>query len=492
MPLADERLKEPDSPALDADERALSRCGVAAEFVDAGQYEEAREALGELWRGLGERPEVETLGPATAAEVLLQCGTLSGWLGSAPNTSGTQEKAKDLLSEALREFQSRGERRKASETQYELGMCYWRLGAYDQARAILGEALEGLSDSDTELRAKILIRHALVEVWTGRCYDAWSMLKEAQPFFESCGDAIKGRWHGQLGVVLMTLSTTERRSDYADKAVMEFTAAISHYEQAKQERHCATNLNNLAFLLYKSGRYTEAHGQLDRAQAIFNKLKDPGNLAQVGQTRACVLVAERKYPEANRIIANVVQTFDRNGESALLADALTVQGVVWARLGSFDLSLDVLRRAVNIAYDAGALANAGLAALTLIEEHGAERLSDAELYVLYQCADDLLRNTQNVADIARLRVCASTVARRVSGPRLHDKDFTFHGAIYDLEVKFIERALSEAGGSVTRAAKLLGMRYQSLANLLNTKHKMLLKKRTPVKKRRRSIMRKPE
>ncbi|MCA1634221.1 MAG: tetratricopeptide repeat protein, partial [Acidobacteria bacterium] len=407
MTLADERLKQLDSPGLDADERILVRCGVAAGFINAGQYEEAREALGELWRGLGERPEVETLGPATAAEALLQCGVLSGWLGSARNTPGTQEKAKDLLSEALREFQSQGARLKASEAQYELGMCYWRLGAHDEARVTLDEALKGLAESDAELRAKILIRHTLVEVWTGRCHDAWRILKEAQPFFESCGDAIKGRWHGQLGIILLKLATTEGRADYADRAIIEFTAAIYHYEQAKHERYCATNLNNLAFLLYKSGRYGEAHAQLDRAQSIFTKLKDPGNLAQVDETRARVLVAERKYPEANRIIANVVQTFDRSGESALLADALTVQGVVWARLGNFDLSLEVLRHAVKIGYDAGALANAGLAALTLIEEHGeGGRLSDAELYDLYQRADELLRGTQDVEDIARLRACA--------------------------------------------------------------------------------------
>ena len=150
MTLADMHLKELDRLPLDADERALLLCGAASDFINAGQYEEAREALGELWRGLGQRPEVERLDSGSAAEVLLQCGVLSGWLGSARNTSGTQEMAKDLLSEALREFQSRGERRKASEAQYELGMCYWRLGAYDEARVTLDEALEGLSESDAD------------------------------------------------------------------------------------------------------------------------------------------------------------------------------------------------------------------------------------------------------------------------------------------------------------------------------------------------------
>lgn len=74
MNLADARLKELDSASLTADERTLLRCRVAADLIHKGQYEAAREALGELWRGIGERPEMERLPPAVAAEVLLQCG----------------------------------------------------------------------------------------------------------------------------------------------------------------------------------------------------------------------------------------------------------------------------------------------------------------------------------------------------------------------------------------------------------------------------------
>src|SRR5829696_5432805 len=113
MTLAEERLRQLDNPSLTEEERALLRCRVAAEFIHAGQYEAAREALGELWRGLGERPEVDGMPPDVAAEVLLQCGTLTGLLGSAMNVLGGQERAKDLLTEAAREFQSHGNYRKA-------------------------------------------------------------------------------------------------------------------------------------------------------------------------------------------------------------------------------------------------------------------------------------------------------------------------------------------------------------------------------------------
>lgn len=43
---------------------------------------------------------------------------------------------------------------------------------------------------------------------------------------------------------------------------------------------------------------------------------------------------------------------------------------------------------------------------------------------------------------------------------------------------------------MTRAAKLLGVRYQSLGSIIAGRHKRLLKKRTPPERRRRSIIKK--
>jgi tetratricopeptide (TPR) repeat protein len=131
---------------------------------------------------------------------------------------------KDLLSEALRRFQAQGEYKKASEAQYELGICYWRLGAFDEARVVRTEALTPLTESDVELKAKILVRRTLVEISENRYYDALNILKEAESVFESASDALKGRWHGQKGLVLRRLATSEGRADYFDKAIIEYTA----------------------------------------------------------------------------------------------------------------------------------------------------------------------------------------------------------------------------------------------------------------------------
>lgn len=491
MDLATEKLGQLANPTLTADERAVIRCRAASDLIDIGQFEAACEALGDLWRGVGLQPITKGLEETTTADLLLQCGVLSSAIGSALNINGAQEAAKDLISEAERLFESLNQYVKVAEAQYELGVCYWRLGAFDEARVVLEEALNSLSDKDDGLRAKILIRRALIETWACRYHDALEVLKEAEPFFTGLGDALKGKWHGQMGLVLRRIGVAEGRMDYLDRAIIELTAATFHHQQANHERYCAVSLNNLAMLLHLVGRYQEAHENLDRAAAIYLRLKDSGNLAQVNETRARVLVAEERYLEARAVIESAVQVFEQGGEQSCLADALTIQATVMARLDEHERSVETFRHAMDVAADAGSLEKAGHAALSFIEEHGRARLDEREIYETYCRADELLKATQDMEDIRRLRACARLTARKLLGAQLRDPDFSLPEAVHAYEARFIDEALVQAQGSVTRAAKLLGISHHStLAAILERRHQQLLGKRTPATPRRRSILRK--
>src|SRR4051812_33960850 len=93
-------------PSLTANERARLRCQFAKQLEDVGNYEAAREALGELWRGVGHQPVVNELDQATAAEVILRVGALTGWIGSCKQIEGAQETAKNLISEGTTIFEN--------------------------------------------------------------------------------------------------------------------------------------------------------------------------------------------------------------------------------------------------------------------------------------------------------------------------------------------------------------------------------------------------
>jgi DNA-binding NtrC family response regulator len=61
--------------------------------------------------------------------------------------------------------------------------------------------------------------------------------------------------------------------------------------------------------------------------------------------------------------------------------------------------------------------------------------------------------------------------------------------VLNYEGQLIKQALEVSDGSVTRAARMLGVTHQGLAFILNGRHKNLLTARKPVKRRRRSIIR---
>jgi DNA-binding NtrC family response regulator len=177
----------------------------------------------------------------------------------------------------------------------------------------------------------------------------------------------------------------------------------------------------------------------------------------------------------------------------VFADALSLQGVIWARLWEYQSSINVLRRAAEVAESAGALLNAGQAMLTLVEEHGRSRLlPPAEVYEAYERADLLLKDAQDAEVVARLRAGARIGMRRLGETPIHEKNFTLYGAVHEYEAKLIEQALEDAGGSVTKAARLLGLTHQTLNSKLEGRHRRLLAKRTPPKKRLKSIVKEPK
>ncbi|MET0624722.1 MAG: hypothetical protein ABW250_17370 [Pyrinomonadaceae bacterium] len=250
MNLADERLKGLDSSALTQDERALIRCRVAADFIHRGQYDAAREALDELWRGVGQRPDVKGLDERTAAEALHQVGALSGWIGASRQVQGAQAAAKDLLSESAALFERLGEVAKAAFARSDLALCYWREGSYDEARVLLTRASDELAEADAERRAIVLLRWVTVECAAGRLHNALGILKESDRVLSASEHhALWGSFHNLHAVTLRRLRAVEGHGDYYDRAIIEYTASIYHYQLAKHERYAAIIENNLAFLL---------------------------------------------------------------------------------------------------------------------------------------------------------------------------------------------------------------------------------------------------
>jgi tetratricopeptide (TPR) repeat protein len=212
----------------------------------------------------------------------------------------------------------------------------------------LTNRLAGITEK--ELRAKILLRLAIVESISGRYNDALHILTDETQFFEeSTNDFLKGKFHNDLGCVLTNLSTAEHRPDYIDRAIIEYTAASYHFEQAEHTSYRASAEHNLGYLLYTIGRYEEAHKHLNAARSLFADVQNKGRIAQVDEARARVLLAQGRLPAAESAIREAVRVLSKGGEQGLLAEALTTQGRILSKRGNFIESVNTLRRAADLA-----------------------------------------------------------------------------------------------------------------------------------------------
>jgi len=486
-----ELLHQIANPNLSIDQRAQLRCRLARQLEQAWNFEAAREAMGELWQRVGERPVLEGLDEQTRAQVLLRSGALTGWIGSTRQIEGAQETAKDYLTESITIFESFGLLEKLSEAQIELAYCYWREGAFDEARVMLQEALSRQCDLDNEIRSLGVLRSAIVDQSAKRLHDALYVLNDATALFERItNDVLKGKFHHEFGNVLKDLGAAEQRQDYLDRALIEFAAASFYFEQAGLSRHQACVENNLGLLLGTIGRFSEAHEHLDRAQVLFTRLKDDVHLAQSDDTRARVMLAEGRIVEAEKTARRALRTLEQGDEHSLLAETLITHGVALACLDHHEQARAALERAVDVAQRAGDPENAGLAAITLVEQLS-WRLSNKELCATIERAGMLLEKARDLGVVWRLEKAGRQALFYTNAyPARPDwSTFILKEVQQRNEGRYLELALEDSDGSVTKAADLLGLpSHSSLQKKLNRRHKDLLKVRRPITPRRRSII----
>jgi tetratricopeptide (TPR) repeat protein len=481
-------------------DNALPLCELAKGLEEAGEFERAAETLRPFWKGLPHRPDTEDLNDEAKAELLLRTGTLTGWLGSARQVPGAQEIAKDLISESAAIYETLGMAEKVAEARVDLSTCYWREGAYDEARVTLRLVLDKLGDGPSDQRLRALSNSAMIERAATRDRDALRIYIEAAPLFEvSRSHALKGKFHNSYAVLLRSLGASENREDYVDRALLEYAAASYHFEQAGHLRFQARVENNVGFLFATLGKFREAQEHLARARSLHLSVGDHGGAAGAEDTRAQAFLLEGKYDQAEKAARSAVRTLKRGGEQALLAEALTTQGKALARLKQSPIAKATLDHAIEIAQTAGNPDRAGIAAVTAIEELNSYLPSNV-MEDYYRTAESLLCNSQNRGLMVRLGECARRVLAATDNQVTTDSTmpgvpvsmppgFSLDAEVLRYEGNLIRKALEESGGSVTRAARLLGVTHQGLAFILNGRHSDLLSIRTPVKRRRRSIIR---
>jgi len=445
MSLRTSLLRTLENPQLSVNDRVDLCCEVTRKLENRGEYEEARKVLSDYWPRIGEQPKLEGLEPDMAAELLLRVGVLTGILGAFRQLTDAQEIAKDLLTQSQSIFEARQVIRKIAEVRSELAFCYWRTNDLEEARDCLKEALTLLT-IDSELKAKVLLRLSLVEHSMEHDQQAFRILtKHASLFLKLNNHTLRGSYHIILGDRLANLAELQDRRDYIDRALIEYAAASYHFELAEHRAYLANVETNLGYLYFKINRFDEANEHLNRARRIYGGIKDVRTAAQVDETRARILLEQRRITAAERVIRSAVRVHERDGNVILLSEALITYGRVLARGERYAASLGTFRRAIELADTAG-LAN---------------RAAEAIVAAFRELGDHLV---------------ISERGQLLSGRGVGQDKLA-------MEREVIKLALEQTDGWVSRAARLAGMSHQGLAYALRTRHKDLQNKRKPPQQR---------
>jgi signal transduction histidine kinase/ActR/RegA family two-component response regulator len=389
-------------------ERVLASCTIAREKLETGDYDEGCAVLSPWWR-VGEWPIQQGLSQLAAAELLLTAGAMSDSVARAKQLAHGQRVAEVLLSGAIALFGHLGEKTKVVESRIELGCCYYHQGLFDLANTTLRSCVSELTQDEPELRAVALIRLAIVERHSGRLHEALTLLEEASLLAAVTSFWTKGRFHTEMANTLKDIGAAEGRRSYCDRALGHYREASLEFERIGNLRYAAAVENNRGYLLLTLRRFDEARVHLQRARHLFSTLADAVGRAQVDETLAQLYLASEDYASAERSIEQAVETLEGIGEDALLAEALTTQGLILCRLAHRHEAKPIIERARRVAERCGDREGAGRALLILIEEM-CDQLGDDERREIGAQANQLLANSQQHATRERLRKCLDAIA----------------------------------------------------------------------------------
>jgi TolB-like protein len=352
---------------LSVNEESQVYCAISREQIDAGNYDAASRILRPWWQ-FGSWPKLEGLNQKSSADLLFTTGELAGFVASTQQIPRGQRHGEELLIGSITLFEYLGFRRRTAEGRIELALCYYRQGLFDIGRSLLMHVLADLSEDDWELRSLALIRLASVERHAGRLKDALGRLNEATELVKLSGPWATGRRNLELASTYKDLAIAEGESVYFNNAEEFYYKALHEFEAVGNHRYVAIVENNIGFLLLNLNAYQESECHLLRSSRLFKAFSDAVRGAQVKETLARLYVATEQYVVAHNAIKEAVQTLENTDSEALLAEALTTNGLVESRLGNYASAKSILLAACSIAERCGDYEGAGRALLILLEE----------------------------------------------------------------------------------------------------------------------------
>jgi tetratricopeptide (TPR) repeat protein len=315
------------------------------QYERCGKYAEGLAETREFWPDTNFLPNVDGLEARDAAELLLRCGSLFGYLGHTKQLPNAQEKSKNLLSEARNRFLDIYDIEKVAECENYIALSYWRLGEMNEAAAYVETALSHDLPSTNAVRLYSVIILTVVQLTTKRFEQAARLLGENEYDFVKCGDAfLLGSFSSHMGIALNKLGQ-------GLEALGRFKAARMYHQRSGHEPYLAMVDNNLALTYKAHGKFDLAHTASDSAAGIFGKLKNRNNEGFSLDTKAGIFIAEGRYEEAVRIADKALGILQKGDNTFYRIETLMTRMRALVFLGDISEAAFCLSQAVGVAME---------------------------------------------------------------------------------------------------------------------------------------------
>lgn len=313
------------------------------ELERCGKYDEALVDLRAIWPDTDRMPVTDDFSPRDAAEIILRCGALIGFIGHNHQLPAGQEKSKNLLGEARRRYLEIYDVEKIAEAENYLALAYWRNGELTEAATWVEESIARKLPLTSRIRLHSEIIKCLMNIPTKKYQKTLDNLEGLESDFIKLGDdCLTGDFYGHLGLAYKGLQQPEIALEKLEMA------RLFH----KNAGHCiylGIDLNNLAQLYKRVGKYSDAHRIVDEATEVFRDIKDRTREGFALDTKSQIYLREGKFVDGLVTIDEAISILSKSENADYVAETYLTKSLLLLHSEDLTSAFLCLSDAVQIA-----------------------------------------------------------------------------------------------------------------------------------------------
>ncbi len=313
---------------------SLERCG---------KYDKALAELRDIWEDTTTFPKVEEFDSRTAAEIILRCGSLIGFIGHNKQLPNAQEKSKNLLIEARQRFLDIYDVEKVAECENYLALAYWRTGESVEAETWIEEVYSHNLTNLSYAKLHSFIIKRLIFLQLKKDKESIRDFEIIESQFLKCNyPNLKGDFYTHYGLILRNLGKSA-------KALEKYELAKYYYQESGHQIYLGAIENNLAYLHKSEKNFLNAHQSIDNATEIFKQINDRTREGFSLDTKAQIYFDEEKYTEALEVVEKAINVLQKGENFGYLVETFTTKTKILLALDEFSSATFCLFDAVQIA-----------------------------------------------------------------------------------------------------------------------------------------------